>query len=123
MKYKQTGGKRPTGMKKETPKQMRQLKRKARRSKKELRNLPKVGKKDGGMIEESKEVMFGGPTKKMKKGGTPGALKRAAKKTAKGKANIKKGLINWPMRARRRVMWGARHKVAIGRKARSLRVK
>lgn len=91
MKYKQTGGKRPTGMKKETPKQMRQLKRKARRTKKQLNNLPSIKKQGGGMIEESKEVKFGGP-QKMKKGGAPGALKRAAKKTAKGKANIKKGM-------------------------------
>tara|TARA_Y100000356_G_scaffold131469_1_gene135178 strand:+ start:1638 stop:2789 length:1152 start_codon:yes stop_codon:yes gene_type:complete len=117
MKYKQTGGKVPKGMRKKTstyrpvkkertpgghgrrktgalldPSDERKMKRKIRRAKRKLNKMkPIVKKQGGGMIEESKEIKFGGPHK-MKKGGAPGALKRAAKKTAKGKANVEKGM-------------------------------
>ena len=66
--------------------------------------------KGGEYIEQSKELQFGGPSKpdfadidgdgnkkesmksaaKQKK--VPGSIKRAAKKTAKGKANVEKGM-------------------------------
>ena len=80
------------------PSDERKMRRKIRRAKRKLNRDPKVAPhgdrskmQGGGMIEESKEIKFGGPHK-MKKGGAPGSLKRAAKKTAKGKANIKKGM-------------------------------
>lgn len=118
MKYKQAGGRVPKGMRKKTtthrsvkkdprptgghgrrktgaildPSDERKHRRKVRRAKRKLAPHGDRSKmQGGGMIEESKEIKFGGPHK-MKKGGAPGSLKRAAKKTAKGKANIKKGM-------------------------------
>lgn len=103
MKYKQRGG-RPTGLKKETPKQMRQMRRAARKRRKMIEDRPisergrKKGRRDyqaGGSLSEAKKKdpkSFIEDSKEVKFGKVPGAIKRSAKKLAKSKANMKKGM-------------------------------
>lgn len=99
MKYKQKGGLPPKGMRKKTTtyrkpekeagrkdkmptglnfmtdKQKRKAKKKTIRNVKDIKKAIPKKSKAGGMIEESKEVMFGGPTKKMKQAGGVTAAK------------------------------------------------